>query len=422
MLDHGIIEELKELAKDEASLKRLTELLGQERTLRLQKEQHLNLLEAAIRNDYDSILITELNLDKPGPRIVYVNDGFLKMTGYTREEVIGQTPRILQGPKTDRKVLDKLKKSLEVGGSFFGQTINYRKDGSEFVNQWDIHPLLDRDGNITHWVSYQHDITERKRAEQRLIDSNLDMNDSYEETKKIYLDLNPEGAVIGSNIAFREMLGYDKDEITNYHLWDLTPEKHADALKNIFSSDQWKKEFADGGTKALILAKKNGMATQVEAKTRILELKDGGHMIRCDITNVSLRKNVMKVLKQRNQEFNKIFERKADFKYGLEINDSGEPVFTWFSEGFSNMTGYKTEEMKGEGGWKKLVHKDDHKQAAEHLKSVSKGKSSCEKIRIVLKDGSVKTIMDYVKLDENDSKGRMKGSAIEVRKDSLSLV
>ncbi|MFU8861480.1 MAG: PAS domain S-box protein [Cyclonatronaceae bacterium] len=422
MPDHSVIEELKKLAKDDASFKRLTELFEQVYALKQQKEQHLNLLEAAIRNDYDSILITELNLEKPGPRIVYVNDGFLKMTGYTREEVIGQTPRILQGPKTDRKVLDKLKKSLQEGGSFFGQTINYRKDGSEFVNQWDIHPLLDRDGNITHWVSYQHDITERKRAERRLIDSNLDMNDSYEETKKICLDLSPEGAVVGSNVAFREMLGYDKDEITNYHLWELTPEKHADTLKNIFSSGAWKKEFADGSTKALILEKKNGMATQVEAKTRILELKDGGQMIRCDITNVSLRKNVMKVLKQRNQEFNKIFERKADFKYGLEICESGEPSFTWFSEGFSNMTGYKPEEMTGSGGWKKLVHKDDHKQATGHLQSVSKGKSSCEKIRIVLKDGTVKTIMDYVKLDENDSKGRMKGSAIEVKKDSLSLV
>jgi PAS domain S-box-containing protein len=422
MSDHGIIDELKKLAKDDASFKRIKELFEQEQELRRHKENHLNLLEAAIRNDYDSILITELNLESPGPRIVYVNDGFLKMTGYTREEVIGKTPRILQGPKTDRKVLDKLKKSLMEGGSFFGQTINYRKDGSEFVNQWDIHPLLDKDGNITHWVSYQHDITERKRAEQRLIDSNLDMNDNYEESKKICLDLSPEGAVVGSNVAFREMLGYDKDEITNYRIWELTPDKHSDMLRELFAGDRWKKEFADGSTKALILQKKNGLAIQVEAKTRILDLKEGGHMIRCDITNVSLRKNVMKILKQRNQEFNKIFERKADFKYGLEIGTGGEPVFTWLSESFTAVTGYSPDEIKGEGGWKKLVHEDDHSKAMDYLKTVTSGKSACEKIRIQLKDGTVKTIMDYVKRDENDEKGRLKGSAIEVKKDTLSLV
>src|SRR5690606_29225144 len=104
-------------------------------------EKNLWLLEQAIKNDYDSILITDIQMQQGGPRIVYVNDGFTKMTGYTRDEVIGKTPRILQGPKTDRNTLDTLKKSLIEGHSFFGQAVNYRKDGSEFINQWDIHPI-----------------------------------------------------------------------------------------------------------------------------------------------------------------------------------------------------------------------------------------------------------------------------------------
>jgi PAS domain S-box-containing protein len=422
MLDPGTLDELKKLAKDESALKKLIDLVENERRRSKEKQTHLELLEAAIRNDYDSILITELNLDKPGPRIVYVNDGFLKMTGYTREEVIGDTPRILQGPKTDRKVLDKLKKSLLEGRAFFGQAVNYRKDGSEFINQWDIHPLLDNKGNITHWVSYQHDITERKRAEQRLIDSNLDLNDTYEESKKIYVDLNPDGSVAGSNVAFREMLGYDKDEITSLNIWDLSPQKYTGTLRNMFSSGKWRTEFADGSTRQLILQKKNGLTVQTEIRTRVMELKEGGQIIRCDITNVSLRKNVLKALKMRNDEFNKIFERKADFKYGLKIGESGEPEYTWLSDGFINMTGYTPEEMKGKGGWNKLIHKDDRKTAQAHLESVSKGKSSCEKIRIVTKDGTVRTIMDYVKEDINDAARNLKGSAVEVKKDSLSLV
>lgn len=88
------------------------------------------------------------------------------MTGYSREEVIGKSPRILQGPKTDRKVLDELRRCLENGEPFFGETINYRKDGSEYYLEWHISPVRDAAGKITHFVSVQRDISERKRAEE----------------------------------------------------------------------------------------------------------------------------------------------------------------------------------------------------------------------------------------------------------------
>jgi PAS domain S-box-containing protein len=90
----------------------------------------------------------------------------------------------LQGPKTDRAVLDILKKRLQEGQSFFGHTVNYRKDGSEFVNQWDIHPLTNEEGEITHWVSYQHDITERKRSEKKVVDAEIEFDRLTEESKK----------------------------------------------------------------------------------------------------------------------------------------------------------------------------------------------------------------------------------------------
>jgi PAS domain S-box-containing protein len=182
-------------------------------------ERNLRLLEAAIRQDYDSILITELGLDAPGPLIVYVNDGFTRITGYSREEVIGKSPRILQGPKTDRAVLDKLKDALQKGHSFFGQTVNYRKDGSEFVNQWDIHPLENEAGEITHWVSYQHDITTKKKSEQSFLDVTLDSSDLYENSKKSYVDLDADGIVVQANKLFRDMVGYPKEMVTGRPPW-----------------------------------------------------------------------------------------------------------------------------------------------------------------------------------------------------------
>lgn len=124
----------------------------------------------------DAVIVTSAELDEPGPRIEYVNPGFTRMTGYTADEVIGRTPRMLQGPRTDRNVLLRLRAALEAGESFFGTSINYRKDGTEFTNEWLIAPFRDPEGRIVRWVSTQRDVSERLQAEanQRVLLDELD--------------------------------------------------------------------------------------------------------------------------------------------------------------------------------------------------------------------------------------------------------
>lgn len=131
------------------------------------------LLASIVHFSEDSIIVTDKDLDSPGPHIVYVNPGFTRMTGYLPEEVIGKTPRILQGPKTDPAVLKHLRRTLEEGKVFFGQAVNYRKDGSEFWNEWHIEPIRDDDGQVTHFIAIQHDITERKNNEFAIQQKNL---------------------------------------------------------------------------------------------------------------------------------------------------------------------------------------------------------------------------------------------------------
>lgn len=93
----------------------------------------LYLLRAVVNNANDAILVTEAApIDEPGPRIVYVNEAFSRMTGYTAEEVLGKTPRILQGPETERARLDELRASLEKWEPVRVEVLNYRKDGTEF--------------------------------------------------------------------------------------------------------------------------------------------------------------------------------------------------------------------------------------------------------------------------------------------------
>lgn len=128
-------------------------------------EESLRLLNTAVLQARESVLITDAQLDLPGPRIVFVNPAFTEMTGYSAEEVIGKTPRILQGPRTDKSVLARLRKSLKRGEVFDGETTQYRKDGTAYEQEWRITPLRDDVGKITHYVAIQRDVSEHRKLE-----------------------------------------------------------------------------------------------------------------------------------------------------------------------------------------------------------------------------------------------------------------
>jgi PAS domain S-box-containing protein len=131
----------------------------------------LQLLGSAVTQSQDSIMITDAVLDAPGPRILFVNPAFTQITGYRIEEVLGFSPRFLQGEKTDAEFLERMHTRLRQGRSAHGETINYRKDGSEFWVEMQVSPLRNSAGEITHFVGIQRDITERKIAEERLRES-----------------------------------------------------------------------------------------------------------------------------------------------------------------------------------------------------------------------------------------------------------
>ncbi|MEO0687561.1 MAG: PAS domain-containing protein, partial [Cyanobacteria bacterium J06649_11] len=133
---------------------------------RRQAEQ-VRLLQSVVINTNDAVLITDAEpIDEPGPRIIYVNEAFTRTTGYTLEEVIGKTPRILQGPKTNRQALAKVRQALANWQPVTVETINYRKDGSEFWVEFSIVAVANKRGLYTHWISVQRDITERKRLSE----------------------------------------------------------------------------------------------------------------------------------------------------------------------------------------------------------------------------------------------------------------
>jgi PAS domain S-box-containing protein len=133
------------------------------------KDARLRLLETAVNRLNDIVLITEAEpFDEPGPKIVFVNDAFQRRTGFTREETIGRSPRMLQGPATQRDALDRIRVALEAWQPVREELINYTKDGRPFWLELDIVPLADEKGWFTHWVAVERDISERKEMEAHL--------------------------------------------------------------------------------------------------------------------------------------------------------------------------------------------------------------------------------------------------------------
>jgi PAS domain S-box-containing protein len=122
-------------------------------------------------------MVTDVTLDSPtGPRIIYVNRAWMKITGYDRTDIGGKTPRILQGKHTDRNLLKTLRTKLLNREVFHGQTWNYRKSGQPFIMNWYCYAIYGDNGKPIYYVAEQEDATELEtlRKKQRLLLNPLD--------------------------------------------------------------------------------------------------------------------------------------------------------------------------------------------------------------------------------------------------------
>jgi len=154
-------------------------------TEKIEEQNRLKLLESVILNTKDSVVITEAEShDESGPKILYVNEAFTKMTGYAADEVIGKTPHFLHGPNSDKNELSRLSQSLQKWESCEITIINYKKNGEEFWNNFMVNPVVNEKGVYTHWVAIQRDVTEKKNHE---LEQNLlhQISQIFNEEKKL---------------------------------------------------------------------------------------------------------------------------------------------------------------------------------------------------------------------------------------------
>lgn len=225
----------------------------QDITAQHEAREHLRLLESSISHINDMVMITEAEpVGEPGPRIIYVNHAFEHHTGYAREEVLGKSPRFLQGPNTRQAELRRIGDALKTWQPVRAELINYKKSGQEFWVEIDIVPIADNKGWFTHWVAVERDITDRKHAEKALIASEQRYAALFEAAPV------PMWVYDATNICFLKVnsatlksYGYSEEEFLSMTLFDIRPAADQERLgKHLRGStkkdESWEHQRKDG--------------------------------------------------------------------------------------------------------------------------------------------------------------------------------
>ena len=178
-------------------------------------EGRMRLQAAALQAAANSIVITDVT-----GTILWVNAAFTRLTGYSAEEAIGQTPRIQRSGRHDAEFYAHLWKNIASGKVWHGEVTNRRKDGSFYREEMTITPVRSDRGEITHFVAIKQDITARKAIEEALLHAQGKYRAIVEDAVVGIFQATPEGRIISANPAMARMHGYDSPDHMMAEVWD----------------------------------------------------------------------------------------------------------------------------------------------------------------------------------------------------------
>ncbi|AHY47118.1 GGDEF: diguanylate cyclase (GGDEF) domain [Rubrobacter radiotolerans] len=365
----------------------------------------LHALTSAFEHLGAAVLVTKgAPVRSPGPEIVYANAAFYRMTGYSPGEIIGRTPRILQGENTNRASLRRVREALERGEAVEAEMVNYRKDGSEFWVDMSLAPVFDKcdgkDGRGPEfWVSVQRETTRRKRAERE-----LDALLAQYGTEMVAV-LEPDGTPRYQSPAVGETLGYDHAEIVGEDYFTRVHPEDAGRLQEAIAGClatpgesppvEFRIRHADG-TWRWFESRGNNLSDNPEVGAIVVRTRD-----------VTDRREAEERLKETEEKYRTLVENVPGITY-IEDGETAETLYD--SPQIEEILGYERDTYKKDPLYfYKIMHPEDRDAALDELKTSQKdGTHSIMEYRVYAADGRLVWLRDEATVVEQGGRKNLR--------------
>ena len=186
---------------------------------RISAEEKLLLQTSALEAAANGIVITTLD-----GTILWVNRAFTQLTGYTVEEVVGRNSRLLKSDRHPPEFYRDLWATISAGKVWRGELVNKRKDGGYYLEEMTITPVRGANGEISNFIAIKQDVTERKRAEEALRQSQREFKDMFDNAPVGFHEIDAEGRLVRINNTELKMLGYAAGELLGQFVWKISAE------------------------------------------------------------------------------------------------------------------------------------------------------------------------------------------------------
>ncbi len=303
-------------------------------TERKRSEEELRKFFQATEESPDNVIIT----NEDGI-IEYVNTAFVELTGYDKQSAIGKTPRILKSGVHSTAFYENLWATIGKGDVLRSVLTNRKKNGELYFEEKTITPLRDQQGSVTHFVSTGRDITERKRAEEALKESEERYRSLLSHSvEAIYLYDEETKRVINANPAFLSLLGYSAEESQTLTAYDIVDQDRE-------SIDGYSQQVLKSGGLFLQPRKwrcKNG--TLIDVEVTISKIQQRGKTILYAIArDITERKRSEEAIRESEERYRDLVENINEVIFVVDANG----VITYISPAAEILGGYKVSELIG---------------------------------------------------------------------------
>jgi PAS domain S-box-containing protein len=307
-------------------------------------EESLQKLLHAVEQSESVVFMTD-----PEGAITYVNPAFERVYGYSREETLGKTPRILNGGRHDRAYYQRFWQGLLAGDSVREEFVNRRRDGQLVLVESSVSPVLDARGRRIGFIAVQHDLTERKRSEEALRESEQRFSLAFHASPiPTSISEIETGRMLDVNEQFLRILGYSREEVIG---------------KTSLELGIWADRGDHDRAEARLCEEGSVRDQLTRIRTRSGEIRDVvGSGVPIDLgslkcvlwtsLDVTERRRAEKEMRKSEERFRKLFDSNT---IGIVISDlSGNSLEA--NDGYLDMLGFTSEELlAGKVDWKDLT-------------------------------------------------------------------